>query len=375
MPTVPKGVPLSRSTFVTSLVDEAGKKVAAGRKTPSADVQEVAELVDAYAAKHAQAGKPVSAERKMQALSDHVAEIYKHNKLRSGGPGPYPVEGFRAGPETQPSPATVYRTTNGQILTDNIYGDQFENMRDAISQGKDTGHPMDLSRALLGGHRDAWDRPVHVFTGQGEIGKGEPKPGFSWGTGGLIYINDQHPVTQFYHPQNVMSHEARHGGSHSMGRPHEARHGGKISEQEAMEIARKRGIPEQHQEGYARRLLHGNRMAEMEAHYGDLKGLHYGLTGELIRTPEDNVRFLGGILSRKHKPKPFNGNQTFQFFEDDTPIMQYGPRAGQPAMRKNDLEAILQDLYPRGNQEAKGVLFNNYNKMMSTGKPNEAPHV
>lgn len=371
----PSGVPLSPWSRVS---DQIGKQVAAGRTAPSADLASIERLLAQKWTLERSAGGNPPKEQVTQEVHNHLGNLYNHAKLAEGGPGPYPVKGLTMLKDELPVQATVEKTTPGKIMEEHVYGDQIGDMIDAISGAGDTGTPNDLTRRFLGGHKAAWDRPAYVFRGDEQNPKANPSPAYSWGGTGAIYISEKHPVVQSYTVEDVLPHEAHHAGSHDgMDRKHNQPYGGSMSEHEAMTIAKKYFTNPDQIKAYAQRLVHGQLWGEMETHFGQLKGIHYGMTGKLVRTPEDNARLLQQILASQHRP--ISGNK----LDDpglvrafgDAPTMQYGPKAGQPAVRKNILENLIKDLFPRGAPTEKKDLFHNFNKVMSTAKPNEAPHV
>lgn len=371
----PVGVPLSPWQ---RHADEIGKQVAKGRTAPSADLASIERLLAQKWAHEQAAGKNPPKEQVTQEVHSHLGSVYNHAKLAEGGPGPYPVEGLTMLKGELPVRATVEKTTPGRIMEEHVYGDQIGNMIDAISGVPNTGSPNDLTRGFLGGHKAAWDRPAYVFRENEQNPKANQSPAYSWGGTGAIYVNEKHPVVQSYTMGDVLPHEAHHSASHNgIDRKHNSSYGGGMSELEAMTIAKKYFSNPDQIKAYAQRLVHGHLWQEMETHFGQLKGIHYGMTGKLVRSPEDNARLLQQILASQHKPvsgsKLDDPHLTRAFGE--APIMQYGPKAGQPALRKNILENLIKDLFPRGAPAEKKDLFHNFNKVMSTSKPNEAPHV
>jgi hypothetical protein len=371
-------VPLSTWHRVS---DAIGKKVAESRKAPGTNLHEIEALLIAQWHKEAANGNVLPVSYVQDQMAKHIANIHDHAKLSTGGPGPYPVENVTAS-STPIHNMTVYRSSPGQLLKDNVYGDQYENMLDVIAQSKNTGHPKDLTRESLGGHRDAWSRPVHVFENADMASvANNDMPAYSWGGYGLIYLDGKNPgIAQQF--DRALGHEGRHAGSHNeVDRPKTRNsakqivgYGGLMSDAEAMQLAGKY-FPNDptRQNAYARSLQHGHRWEELETAMGELKGYHYGLTGQLVRTPEDNVRFLGNILNGKTQVHTTPGQPGKAFGND--PIMNYGPNPGQPAEKKHYLEALIRDIYPRGTSDEKKVIFGNENKMMNNSKPQKAPYV
>jgi hypothetical protein len=374
----PVGVPLSTWHRVS---DAIGKKVAESRKAPGTNLHEIEALLIAQWHKEAANGNVLPVSYVQDQMAKHIANVHDHAKLSEGGQGPYPVEKVTAS-STPIHDMTVERTTAGDNLKDLVYGDQYGNMLDVIAQSKNTGHPKDLTRASIGGHRDAWNRPVHLFQNAeaSEIA-GNDMPAYSWGGYGLVYLDGKNPgIAQQF--DRVLGHEYRHAGSHNeVDRPKDRTkmgqiigYGGLMSDAEAMQLAGKHFPNDPYrQKEYAKSLQHGHRWEELETQIGELKGYHYGLTGQLVRTPEENVRFLGNILNGKTQIHTAPG-QPGRAFGDD-PIMNYGPNPGQPATKKNHLEALIRDIYPRGGAGEKKAIFDNTNKMMNNSKPQKAPYV
>ena len=100
------------------------------------------------------------------------------------------------------------------------------------------------------------------------------------------------------------------------------------------------------------------RVTEMAANMSAAKSRYYGLTGHLPLTPEDHdemFRFMEQDpiwpTETKHSPAMFSNS-----FEPD-PVMQYGPKAGQPASGWNDLKFQFQQLLKRALMEERQSLL------------------
>jgi hypothetical protein len=97
---------------------------------------------------------------------------------------------------------------------------------------------------------------------------------------------------------------------------------------------------------------------ELAANMSAAKSRYYGLTGHLPLTPEDHdemFRFMEQDpiwpTETTHSPAMFSNS-----FEPD-PVMQYGPKAGQPASGWNDYKFQFQQMLKRALMEERQSLL------------------
>jgi hypothetical protein len=360
MAKVPIGVPLSPWQ---KKAEALGKQIASQRKPPDPNVSKK-EIVarTAQLLLEEQRGVPANTyfDTAKQDLTKHMDAIHDHAKMAHGGPGPYPVKGFVHSRNEPPRDVTIERTTPGQIKKEIGYGDQWGNMMDALVDAE-KNFPADnensISRKSLGGVLKASEQPIHVVVANGGPDAHMDSVGFAHPYANWMYMNQQNPRFQDYGPEAVKFHEATHLMTHPFPeRPTNQMFGGKVPWEANLAKAKQYfSDPDQARE-YAFDLEHGGRWEELEAHFAELKALNYGLTGKLTRTPEENVRFLQQILTNK----PAFGTKGEMFQPD--PIMQHGPRAGQPARLWHKLQQIHRDTFPRGTSQEKKIIVPNFFK-------------
>jgi len=369
----PSGVPLSPWHRVS---DQIGRDIAAGRTAPNPNLisQSDAHLKAKIAAIHA-GTDPATFTEAGKMMGQHISAIHDHAKLSTGGEGPYPVKGFANGLGEKPHDVDIRRTTAGSEMKDLVYGDQYENMVDAIDQAPQPTGPGALNRDAFGGLRAALTAPLHIVTRR-QFDNAPPveSPAYAQAGRGLVYLDENGRSLHRHSPEAVLGHELRHAYSHHHkdARDYKLLHGPKIPTEYQKDSLGKIFYPDPTADNYVEnivemdsRLRHGQKLEELEAMLGELKGLSYGMTGKLVKDPADNIRLLGEILNSNHKD-PLHAAD---------PTMNYGPRAGQPAERKSLLEATIKTLWNRGSAGEKQRTIENMQKIMSTAKPNEAPNV
>jgi hypothetical protein len=120
----------------------------------------------------------------------------------------------------------------------------------------------------------------------------------------------------------------------------------------------------------AHRLAYLRTPAERAAIGNQYRRMEYGVTGNKMTNEGDIIRALRGVLDQPPMPIAKPSMKIDGMFPGD-PVMQYGPRAGQPAEGYNNLRQqfrqILPTLQPRDKREFIDILKSG----ASTSNPNE----
>jgi hypothetical protein len=112
---------------------------------------------------------------------------------------------------------------------------------------------------------------------------------------------------------------------------------------------------------FAKRLSYLSDPHEIAANLNQMRGLHYGVTGDALLKPEDRIRFI-----RELSEAPIRDPGEPSMFPDamfpDDPTMKYGPRAGEPADGFNFIEQTLRQTLPRLKPNARKAVESIFNK-------------
>lgn len=232
-------------------------------------------------------------------------------------------------------PATMTVITPRQLLSGLYYGDKADEAIDAMK--------------LTGRRAASMDQPIaHVHRPAVRIGRYYTTPEDSvppavWDGRRTMFTGGGYDNYNKATSQVVLQHE----GGHALNDYRFTADGGQepFSPTNAVSMAsdmERAGVgPEMTQ------YMHSNgpywlKKEELAAQANVAKGLHYGVTGQIPKTPQDFEDMIRGFMGHEYQLHP--GSSTlFQTFGED-PIMQYGPRAGERATGKAFLDALMKSL-------------------------------
>jgi hypothetical protein len=300
-------------------------------------------------------------------LHDHLAQIHQWAQdVAGGGPGPHSVSGLRYGGE--PTDATILRTSPDEFLESEVYGSDYGKVREAMLEAEQMpdGHPMSLNVSAYGGMEKTLARPIFEVS-QDPSAKGSS---YAFPEPGLALIRSSGVG---YSPGATRNHEWRHlafpvGMDAAMAR------GSNWAEAKSREaIARIQGLIPQghpsrtHIEQLGKHAQYTGRSYELTANLAHMMGLEYGITGQRANKPEERIRLVQKWLEGKPKIKK-NPSGPFDVFGGD-PVIEYGPRAGQPAENYEFMREMFRNVLPGMTPEKKRDVIKAMGPLGSTRQP------
>ena len=290
---------------------------------------------------------------------DDAYEYAKQNR-QADSSGFYPLEDYSSiqedGGTGDPGAAKIARTTFDDFAYDQ-YGDEWDPIRQSLL---DAGsHPM-VSDGMSPDERDMhFQEPLYTVIGD-TAHNGGFMPHLN-----LIETNPQgmHMQEPGFPLMGILGHEAFHSGNMPSklfagrrlnsklysGDPFAFTSAGQRGTIEqgidrAWRESGQKPLPGQRMQMYGQ-LGHKNDVNEIIADMGLTRALNYGLTGEIPIEPGEWSEMFDRILQNPVRPVQRTPNLDLNnFFPGaltpfpDDPIMQYGPRAGQPAAGWNQLQ-------------------------------------
>ena len=342
-----------------SFAEQIGKQIASGRPQPTARMTEM--ITNAL-----KSDSPTHA-----GVNDQLAALHAHAKMAHGGDGPYPIKGWKD--EGEPVvDATIAQSSPDKFFEQEVYGQDYPQVREAWTSAEQLpeGHVLsldpeysDLDRALA---RRTFEVTIDP-TDEQYYSSSSERPGF-------MTISPGRSASYGSSPDRARNHEYRHMAfvthPHSQQRVNPAVDmTGHVRQAAA---AGGGGIPRGLLHLFADHADYTNSGVELAANLGHMMGLEYGLTGRPIITPEDRIRAVrkwtegrGGVIKT---PAGYQG-----IFGPD-PVMQYGPKAGQPAEGYENMRQILRQLLPTMTPQMKKDVIKAMGHLGSTEPSREVQH-
>lgn len=241
-------------------------------------------------------------------------------------------------------PAAKRVITPSDLLQQTAYGDAWPEVRQALIDAPQVSHKPFQVEYIGQRQAENLDTPITVMSGQD---KNTYDPASR-----TIKLNRSGSERLGVSPLTSLLHEAGHAAQQVKAPdaalyPHRG-----VVENLTRNAIESQGMPDPlyangeslhfqvpHHAGYMTRI------AELLADLGHAKKLHYGVTGKVALTPEDNYNLLMGWLNEKPKVNP-QPSGVFNAYGPD-PIMQYGPKAGNPAEKFEFLKGMFQHIIPK----------------------------
>lgn len=297
---------------------------------------------------------------RMGDIQEGVGKVYRHAEmLNDQGPNGYRVQGWQMESAGSPSQVGLSRTTLNDWLRDNGYGADWDQVRASLlDQEPLKGHVLAPDYRPAGGLENTLDRPLYIATVEGEApGKIVGKT-LARSNDGVVQIAPNQLAAVDATPMAGLQHEMGHISAPPSPTARLTPHG--VAPLDPGPL-RKRlldenpGMSDPDAARIGQGIAYRNRPAELLANLGNLRRLEYGLTGNTLTTPEGISRafdrWLGGKI-----PQATAAPHKMGFGRFTHPIMEHGPRAGQPAENYYDMLQSLRYIYEQADPKTQKVI-------------------
>ena len=309
-----------------------------------------------------------------QALKD-LAEFNEKHGVPGRTPGSYEVQGFLGSTSDYRAPAQMMTVPRGQYHEQEVYGrEMLDRIKDSLlSPNNRAGHPI-LNHAGKSGPADNVERvagfsePLSVFYGDG--------------------INGAYADMSRYVAMNHRDVKEKWGGVPSGAFRHEMGHVMNLQNPDNWETRWVRALsrnpsigPSPYAEFFRNvdddslwsqdnlrksretadrigtHINYTNRTGELLAEYSRLKGMNYGMTGQVPFTPKQHMEMIQKALVEPIAPPNLRqGEAPFGNFGPN-PMFRHGPQQGRPAHGWNHLHYYLQEVLKDATPEELEKLY------------------